>query len=135
VLAVDVREDKLRVAASGLPGVPLICADAGLLPFRDRTIDVVVCTEVLEHLTEPGAAVDELARVCAGRCVVSVPWEPWFRLGNLGRGKNLRRLGDDPEHVNHFNRRRLALVLAQSFGSVEVSGSFPWLVADARRPR
>ena len=57
------------------------------------------------HAVAP--AVAELARVTADRCVVSVPWEPWFRLGNLGRGRNVARLGNDPEHVQWFTPRRL----------------------------
>jgi hypothetical protein len=71
----------------------------------------------------------------AGRCVVSVPWEPWLRLGNLGRGKNLRRLGNDPAHIGFLTPQRLHRVLTTHFEQVRVEGAFPWLVADARRPR
>ena len=64
-----------------------------MLRLPDRAI-VVTCIEVLEHL--PAVARRQAARVTTDCCVVSVPWEPWFRLGNLGRGKNVRRLGNDP---------------------------------------
>jgi hypothetical protein len=73
--------------------------------------------------------------VTTDRCVVSVPWEPWFRLGNLGRGKNVRRLGNDPEHVQWFTPRRLRRALAASFDEVRVVRAFPWIIAEARRPR
>jgi SAM-dependent methyltransferase len=33
------------------------------LPFLDGSFDVVLCTEVLEHLTEPQRAIDEMYRV------------------------------------------------------------------------
>ncbi len=39
--------------------------DAHHLPVRDAAFDVVVCTEVLEHLKEPRAALDEMFRVLA----------------------------------------------------------------------
>ena len=52
------------------------------------------------------------------RLVVSVPWEPWFRLGNLGRGKNVARWGNDPEHVNFFNPRKLRAALGAHFAEV-----------------
>ncbi|HOG16516.1 MAG TPA: methyltransferase domain-containing protein [Syntrophales bacterium] len=50
-------------------------ADIGRLPFPDGTFDAVVCSEVLEHLTDGREAVAELVRVLkTGRdLAVSVP--------------------------------------------------------------
>jgi methyltransferase family protein len=112
-----------------------VVGDAGMLPLPDACADLVTCIEVLEHLPELGPAVSELARVSGDRCVVSVPWAPWFRLGNLGRGKNVRRLGNDPEHVRWFSPRRLRRELERSFAEVRVVRAFPWIIAEARRPR
>jgi hypothetical protein len=64
-----------------------------------------------------------------------VPWEPWFRLGNLGRGKNVRRLGNDPEHLHAFTPARLRRTLDRSFDQVRVVRAFPWLVAEGRPRR
>ena len=128
---VEYRADKASVAGR-LPRLDMTIGDAGMLPFPDRSADLVLCTEVLEHLPTVAPAVAELARITAGRCVVSVPWEPWFRLGNLGRGKNIGRFGNDPEHVQWFNRSRLRRTLAPYFGEVRVVSAFPWLVAVAR---
>ena len=93
--------------ARRLAGVSPVVADAACCRCPTAAPDVVTCIEVLEHLPAVAPAVAELARVTTDRCVVSVPWEPWFRLGNLGRGKNVRRLGNDPEHVQWFTPRRL----------------------------
>jgi SAM-dependent methyltransferase len=135
VVGVEYRLDKVRLATARLPALAGVVADAGMLPLADRAADTVTTIEVLEHLVDPGAAVAELARICRGRCVVSVPWEPWFRLGNLGRGKNLARVGNDPEHVQQFSPRRLRGLLATHFGEVDVRPTFPWLVAVASGPR
>lgn len=33
------------------------------MPFQDRSFDIVICTEVLEHLEKPDAALKELIRI------------------------------------------------------------------------
>ncbi len=47
----------------------------GPLPFRPSTFDAVVCSQVLEHVPEPGRALAGLAEVLrpGGRLVLSVP--------------------------------------------------------------
>lgn len=137
VIGVEYRLDKVSLATERLDGLNGVVGDAGMLPFPDASADLVTSIEVLEHLTEPDAAVAEFARICRpdGRIVVSVPWEPWFRLGNLGRGKNVKRIGNDPEHVQQFSPRRLRALLAAGFDETQVTRAFPWLIATARAPR
>lgn len=132
IVGIDYREDKLQDARRRLSTLFPIRADAGMLPLRDSAIDLCLCVEVLEHLVTPAPAVAEIARATRGRCVISVPWEPFFRLGNLVRGRNLRRWGNDPEHVQRFSRRRLRAMLEEHFADVTVSTCFPWLLAVAR---
>jgi SAM-dependent methyltransferase len=134
LVGVEYRADKAACARDLVDGLNAVVGDAGLLPFPDRCCDVSTCIEVLEHLTEPAVAVGELARITSRACVVSVPWEPWFRLGNFARGKNFRRLGNDPEHVQAFTKRRLRALLEPHFSDVQVRPAFPWLVAVATGP-
>ncbi len=134
LVGIDYRHDKLVQARKRLVNLTPMVADAGMLPIVDERFPVVTCIEVLEHLVRPEQAVAELARVTAQKCVVSVPWEPWFRLGNLARGKNIARIGNDPEHVQAFTPRRLATLLKGSFRTVEIHKTFPWLVAVATDP-
>jgi SAM-dependent methyltransferase len=42
---------------------PLFDADAGDMPFADKVFDYVVCSHVLEHVLDPGAAIEEMMRV------------------------------------------------------------------------
>jgi len=42
---------------------PPVLADVTQIPFRDATFDSALCTEVLEHLPEPGACLEEIHRV------------------------------------------------------------------------
>lgn len=134
-IGLEYRHDKAKVASDKLPAVAVVRGDAGVLPFPDRCADLVTSIEVLEHLPGYPQAVTEMARICRGRLVVSVPWEPWFRLGNLGRGKNVKRWGNDPEHVNFFSPSRLRAALDPHFAQVRVVRAFPWIIAEASQPR
>jgi len=55
----------------------LLQADAQNLPYRDRIFERVICSEVLEHILDPSAALKEIARVLKnqGIAVVSFPNE------------------------------------------------------------
>jgi SAM-dependent methyltransferase len=52
----------VNVDFEALPGVD-IAADVQRLPFRDGSVAAIECDAVLEHVPDPRAAVDELARV------------------------------------------------------------------------
>jgi len=134
-VGLEYRIDKTRAAMTRLPKLSGAVSDAGMLPLTDHCADLVTCIELLEHLTPFEPAVQELARITRGRLVVSVPWEPWFRLGNLGRGKNVKRIGNDPEHVQAFTPAKLKKALEREFKDVTVTRAFPWLIAEARHPR
>ena len=60
-----------------------IQCDAHMLPIRDKSIDVVVLGDVLEHLVDPDKVLDEVVRVCKSNCevIVTVPLEKEYRLG------------------------------------------------------
>ena len=130
--AVDLDRDAVALTQNRLPGVDVSRHSIEALPFEDDSFDLVLCLEVLEHVPEPGAALAELARVCSGRIVLSVPDEPWFRLGSLARGKYLRGLGDHPEHVNHWSQRSLRAMLEQEVEVISLPRSFPWAIAECR---
>ncbi|MCZ6678748.1 MAG: methyltransferase domain-containing protein [Candidatus Poribacteria bacterium] len=50
-----------------------ICADAHQLPIRDRTFDVVLCSNTVEHVTNPNAVIAELMRVARKHVFIGVP--------------------------------------------------------------
>jgi SAM-dependent methyltransferase len=79
-LGVDISERALELArARGLKTRRI--EDNGKLPFPDESFDVVVCSEVLEHLLEPQAAVSDAWRVLrpSGLIVVTVPNAAYIR--------------------------------------------------------
>ena len=58
------------------------------MPFGDEQFDLVVASEVLEHLYEPERFLERLCRLSRGPVLLTVPHEPWFRLCNLLRGRD-----------------------------------------------
>lgn len=131
ITAVDFSREDLTRLRQHFPVVETIESDLENLSLQ-RRFDLGVATEVLEHLRRPEAA---LARFVAhaDRVIVTVPHEPLFRLTNFLRGKNLTRLGNDPEHVNHWSPRSFRRWLEQTLVVETVESIFPWIVAAGHR--
>jgi 2-polyprenyl-3-methyl-5-hydroxy-6-metoxy-1,4-benzoquinol methylase len=99
------------------------------LPYKDNSFDLVVCTEVLEHLEEPEKAVKEMLRVSGKYLIISVPNEPFFMLSNFLRGKNISRFGNDAGHINHWNPFALKKLLENQGLKIEkIKLPFPWTI-------
>ena len=87
-------------------------------PCVDREFDNAICIEVLEHIAEPAAFLNEIARITRKRVLFSVPnmevlpyfydWQavPWHLL--------------EATHLNFFTRTSLCALLEQHFRHVEV---------------
>ncbi|MDX2170079.1 MAG: class I SAM-dependent methyltransferase [Deltaproteobacteria bacterium] len=133
LVGVDAADRALRHAVFPA-GVGRARADLLQLPFADRSVDLVLATEVLEHLPVPRAGLRELLRVSRRYVVVTVPHEPYFRLANLARGKNVRAFGNDPGHIQHWSRRGFVEFVAADCTVLRTAGAFPWtLVVAVRR--
>jgi len=63
LVGIDPSLDSLRRARRRAPRVPLVCASAEALPFRDEIFDTVAISLVLCSVPEPAAALREVCRV------------------------------------------------------------------------
>ena len=115
--------------------VRAVFADAARLPFPDDTFDLALAIEVLEHVPTPRRALDELARVCAGTVVLSVPLEPIWRAGNMLRGRYLGDLGNTPGHVNHWTRRGFRRFVSARLDVDAQRTPLPWTMLRATTRR
>lgn len=133
VVGFDLNPDAVAFCQQQHPEGTFTVEDIFALPYPDDHFDVVLCMEVLEHLDAPQLALAELARVCRGTLVLSVPYEPWFQLGNLARGKYREHWGNHPEHVQHWGLRSFErFVRAEPrVQDVTVREAWPWIVASA----
>jgi len=113
-----------------------VAADAVTLPVEDESYDLVVCSEVIEHLSRPALAIAELARV-AKRFVVLTTAE-FCPAGAIERWLRLRTLDKEYPHaeMNWFTADDFRLLLgrdvqmcsqftslAYEFGDADVSAS------------
>jgi SAM-dependent methyltransferase len=130
IIGVDLPDDELagdwRAA-----GLACVFGDATRLPAPDGAFDLVLAIEVLEHIPAPDAALAEIARVCSGTLIASVPFEPIWRLGNLARGRYVRQLGNTPGHVNHWTTWGFRRFVATRFDLDRVANPLPWTIVRA----
>jgi SAM-dependent methyltransferase len=99
---VEYNKKAIELGQKTYPNIKIKQGDIYHLPYENNSIDLVLCTEVLEHIDDPQKGLRELIRVSKKYLVVSVPNEPLFMLAQLLRGKNWSRLGNDIEHIQHW---------------------------------
>jgi len=131
-MGLDIEEDALKIAKEKNPQVSFQQASVYQLPFRDKSFDLVILSEVLEHLEDPAKALEEIKRVAKDYTLISVPHEPVWRFGNMARLKYLRSFGNTPGHVNHWTRRAFIGLISSHFIIKELKTPFPWTVALCR---
>lgn len=131
-LGVDASAKAVAVARSLNPSLEFTVGDVLDDPLRPGWADLAMSLEVLEHLADPDSAVARILQWTRRDAVVSVPWEPYFRLGTLLRGRYLGAWGNHPEHLQQFTPRRLRQLLSRHCETVRVWGRFPWLIGQLR---
>jgi SAM-dependent methyltransferase len=139
-----------RVAIDLAPRAGIhVVTDAQRLAFCNASFDVILCTEVLEHIPEPQSAIDEMFRVLApgGRLVLTTRFlfpihdapHDYFRFTKYGLRYLLRRF-DALDVREETTAVGTLAVLVQRLGmQAETVGWGParafWLVlAQALRP-
>lgn len=99
---IDFLKKAVEIGTKVHPNIKLKQASIYELPYKDNSFDLVLSTEVLEHLEDPRKALKEIFRVSKKFVVLSVPNEPIFMGSNFLRVKNWSRFGNDIEHINHW---------------------------------
>jgi len=130
----DASAKAVTIGKKMFPHLQLAQGDIYAISQKDRSFDLVICSEVLEHLEDPAKALSELRRVSDTYLLLTVPWEPWFQITNFLLGKYVRRWGNHPEHINHWSLRSFATLLRKNkLTVIQRRISFPWIMVLARR--
>ncbi|UGY91211.1 class I SAM-dependent methyltransferase [Streptomyces gobiensis] len=138
IIGVDWSQDALRRASEHLTAVRGELTDPGL-PFATGSADAVLFSEVIEHLVDPDAALDELHRVLrpGGHLLLSTPnLAAWYNRGLLLAGVqpvfsevSLRGIHGRPGkqvvgHLRLYTARALrSLLPAAGFDIVRITGA------------
>jgi 2-polyprenyl-3-methyl-5-hydroxy-6-metoxy-1,4-benzoquinol methylase len=125
---IEIDAASLDVARELVPTARLREGSIYELPWPDAEFDLVLCTEVLEHLEEPDKALAGLRRVARDAVILSVPREPLWRLLNMARGAYWADWGNTPTHINHWGRSAFRRLVAGHFSVREAGGPNPWTV-------
>ena len=127
VSGIDLREDALEVARNNFPGFSFINQD--ILTWEPGgKFDLLIASQVLEHLPNPGVFLEKLVSLTKGHLLLTVPWEPFFRLSNLARGRDIMRLGNHPEHINLWGAKKFEQFVSNYAQIVKVRHVFPFLM-------
>lgn len=129
IVAFDISPAVVREAVRLGGGPRFFVGDSYALPFPDKSFDLVVMCEVMEHLSEPETALSEISRVARQGCLVSVPREPLWRALNLARGSYWSDWGNTPGHVQWWSKRAFLRLLGRHGTLRAAAAPYPWTVA------
>jgi SAM-dependent methyltransferase len=104
-----------------------VCGDALHLPFADRSVDVVMCSQLLHHFAAPDASVvlREMNRVARVRVVVSDIRRSWLAAAGLW-------LASFPLRFHAVSRHDGVVSVMRGFTPTELSDTVQQAIA--RRP-
>jgi len=129
ILGVDIRKESIERAKNLLPKYDFMQSDLFQINPSEYQFDLVMAIEVLEHLFEPEKFLERLVLLSSNYVLFTVPFEPWFRTINLFRGRNIFRLGNHPEHVNHWSPNSFQRFLMPYIKIESLYVKFPWIVS------
>ncbi len=126
---VDISNQAIAMAGQLCPSSSFRQGDICNIDYRDKSFDLILAIEVLEHLVNPEKAIRQAHRISRKYCIFSVPLEPYFSMCNFIRGKNIHRWGSPAEHLWRWSVKQFSVLLHNHFNKVKFQIVFPWIIA------
>src|SRR5712692_1101780 len=120
IVACDVDYDLLASRRTEYPEIGWVVAGAHPLPFRDASFDGLFAGELIEHLADPAAGMDEFRRVLrpGGTLVLTTPNRR--RLANVVDGSDRPY---SPDHLSELSYDEMMALFGETgFGVIYRSG-------------
>ena len=121
------------------PGADLrLLEPDGSIPLEHGSVDLVWCSEVLEHVADGAHLLQEARRVLrpGGRILVTVPFHGRVQAASIALLRFDAHFDPQGQHLRFFTRRRWRVLDAAGFGLAWRAGGVPVapsLVGRARR--
>jgi SAM-dependent methyltransferase len=136
-VGVELAEAALERARANAPGADLrLLADDGSIPLGHASVDLVWCSEVLEHVADTAHLLLEVRRVLrpGGRLLVTVPYHGRLQAAMIALTRFEAHFDPLGQHLRFYTRRSLAETLRHAgFEDVRVRARHG-LTARAVRP-
>lgn len=116
VTGLDSYDKAITFARSKYPQITFVVADAHKLLFKDKSFDLIICTETLEHVIDPQKVLGEMKRVLKknGKAIISMDSGSFlFRIAWVVWTKTKGRVWQDA-HLHEFNARILEDLIKES---------------------
>ena len=125
VIGVDINNDMLKIGKSNGKINKSILSDLDNIKLPDKYADIIIISEVLEHLNEPKKVLLEIDRILKkdGIVLISVPYDIpftlWYILFNfqcfiLGVLFNKEFYKNKGGHVNHFSKTTIRNLILET---------------------
>jgi SAM-dependent methyltransferase len=123
-VGVELAEAALERARANAPGADLRrLADDGSIPLEHGSVDLVWCSEVLEHVGDTAHLLLEVRRVLrpGGRLLVTVPYHGRLKVAVIALASFESHFDPLGQHLRFYTRRSLAATLEHAgFDAVRV---------------
>ena len=113
-IGVEIANAALERARTNAPGADLrLVAPDGSLPLDHGEVDLVWCSEVLEHVADTAHVLLEIRRVLRpqGRLLVTVPYHGRIQAAVIALTRFERHFDPTGDHLRFYTRRSLRAIL------------------------
>jgi 2-polyprenyl-3-methyl-5-hydroxy-6-metoxy-1,4-benzoquinol methylase len=102
LIGVDISAARCTATARLVPRAAVVCADVAKTCLPNQSVDVVICSQVIEHLPDRKALIREIERILKPQgmtFLASVSKKPWAIYFYRNRG----RFVVDPTHLIEYS--------------------------------
>lgn len=132
-VGIDVYKKAIEYGNTRYKPLKLINANAQNLPFPKKSFDLVICTEVLEHVVSPEKVLKEIERVLTpdGRAIIEMDTGNYLFALIWYWWTHLRRGVWRDSHIHSFNTGRLERMISKNGFSIVKKQTFNFTMAVA----